>query len=133
MTWDGLKTDPENGVVMNLNTAYLDATGETDFTSAINALWRNFELGYIYAHNEIDEFNTSTFDAECENDCWITDPGEYDIHTIHTSYLIPNVMKMKNFNIYLGGYASWVNASPKEGDNKNDDRYGGRVRFKYYF
>lgn len=58
MTWDGLKTDPENGVVMNLNTAYLDATGETDFTSAINALWRNFELGYIYAHNEIDEFNT---------------------------------------------------------------------------
>ena len=22
MTWDGLKTDPENGVVMNLNTAY---------------------------------------------------------------------------------------------------------------
>lgn len=133
LTWDGLKTDPENGVVMNLNTAYLDATGETDFTSGINALWHNFELGYIYAHNEIDEFNTSTFDAECENDCWITDPGKYDIHTIHTSYLIPNVMKMKNFNIYLGAYASWVNASPKEGDNKNDDRYGGRVRFKYYF
>ena len=89
--------------------------------------------GYIYAHNEIDEFNTSTFDAECENDCWITDPGEYDIHTIHTSYLIPNVMKMKNFNIYLGAYASWVNASPKAGDKKNDDRYGGRVRFKYSF
>ncbi|VFS06743.1 glycoporin [Enterobacter cancerogenus] len=58
---------------------------------------RNVELGYIYAHNEIDQFNTSTFDAECENDCWITDPGEYDIHTIHASYLIPNVMKMKNF------------------------------------
>lgn len=55
MTWDGLKTDPENGVVMNLNTAYLDA------------------------------------------------------------------------------YASWVNASPKAGDKKNDDRYGGRVRFKYSF
>jgi hypothetical protein len=85
MTWDGLKTDPENGVVMNLNTAYLDAK------------------------------------------------GEYDIHTIHTSYLIPNVMKMKNFNIYLGAYASWVNASPKAGDKKNDDRYGGRVRFKYSF
>ncbi|MGM8447115.1 carbohydrate porin [Enterobacter bugandensis] len=83
MTWDGLKTDPENGVVINLNTAYLDAK------------------------------------------------GEYDIHTIHTSYLIPNVLKMKNFNIYLGAYASWVNASPKAGDKKNDDRYGGRVRFKY--
>ena len=23
MTWNGLKTDPENGVVVNLNTAYL--------------------------------------------------------------------------------------------------------------
>ncbi|PAC67502.1 porin, partial [Enterobacter cloacae] len=106
---------------------------ETDFTSGVNALWRNAELGYIYAHNEIDEFNTSTFDAECENDCWITDPGEYDIHTVHASYLIPNVMKMKNFNIYLGAYASRVNASPKKGSDKNDDRYGGRVRFKYYF
>ena len=42
-------------------------------------------------------------------------------------------MKMKNFNIYLGAYASWVNASPKEGDANNDERYGGRVRFKYYF
>ena len=30
MTWDGLKTDPENGVAMNLNTAYLDAKGEYD-------------------------------------------------------------------------------------------------------
>ena len=133
MTWDGLKADPEDGIVVNLNTAYLDAADETDFTSGVNALWRNAELGYIYAHNEIDEFNTSTFDAECENDCWITDPGEYDIHTVHASYLIPNVMKMKNFNIYLGAYASWVNASPKKGSDKNDDRYGGRVRFKYYF
>lgn len=42
-------------------------------------------------------------------------------------------MKMKNFNIYLGAYASWVNASPNKGSDKNDDRYGGRVRFKYYF
>ncbi|VFS06739.1 glycoporin [Enterobacter cancerogenus] len=39
MTWDGLKTDAENGVVVNLNTAYLDAADETDFTSAINGLW----------------------------------------------------------------------------------------------
>ncbi len=31
-------------------------------------------------------------------------------------------MKMKNFNIYLGAYASWVNASPKKGSDKNDDR-----------
>ncbi|KAG6335542.1 hypothetical protein ID866_3536 [Astraeus odoratus] len=35
MTWDGLKTDPENGVVMNLNTAYLDAKASTIFIPSI--------------------------------------------------------------------------------------------------
>lgn len=133
MTWNGQKNDPDNGVVVNASSAYLDATDETNFTTGINALWRNFELGYIYTHNEIDEFNTTNFDADCDNDCWVTDPGDYDIHTIHTSYLFPNVMKMKNFNIYLGAYASWVESNPKEGESYNDDRYGGRVRFKYYF
>ncbi|WP_370686843.1 carbohydrate porin, partial [Citrobacter braakii] len=39
MTWNGLKADPENGLVFNLNTAYLDADNEKDFTAAANALW----------------------------------------------------------------------------------------------
>ena len=133
MTWNGQKTDPDDGIVANLNTAYMDATDEKDFTAGVNALWRNVELGYIYAHNQIDNFNTANFDADCDGDCWVTDPGDYDIHTIHASYLIPNVMKMKNFNIYLGAYASWVEAHPNDGDDRNDERYGGRVRFKYYF
>lgn len=133
MTWNGQKTDPEDGVVVNLNTAYMDATDETDFTAGTNALWHNFELGYIYAHNQVDKFNSANVFDNCDNDCWITDPGDYDIHTIHASYLIPNVMKMKNFNIYLGAYASWVEAHPNNADGNNDDRYGGRVRFKYYF
>jgi hypothetical protein len=133
MTWNGQKTDPDDGIVANLNTAYMDATDEKDFTAGVNALWRNVELGYIYAHNQIDNFNTANFDADCDGDCWVTDPGDYDIHTIHASYLFPNVMKMKNFNIYLGAYASWVEAHPNDGDDRNDDRYGGRVRFKYYF
>lgn len=133
MTWNGQKTDPEDGVVVNLNTAYMDATDETDFTAGTNALWHNFELGYIYAHNQVDKFNSANVFDNCDNDCWITDPGDYDIHTIHASYLIPNVMKMKNFNIYLGAYASWVEAHPNNSADNNDDRYGGRVRFKYYF
>jgi hypothetical protein len=133
MTWNGQQTDPDDGVVVNVNTAYMDATDETDFTAGTNALWHNFELGYIYAHNQVDKFNSTNLDADCDDDCWITDPGKYDLHTIHASYLIPNVMKMKNFNIYLGAYASWVEAHPKAGDANNDDRYGGRVRFKYYF
>lgn len=133
MTWNGQKNDPDDGMVLNLNTAYLDASDETDFSAGFNGLWKNLELGYIYAHNEVDKFNTAGLNDDCDGDCWITDPGEYDIHTLHASYLIPNVMKMKNFNIYLGAYASWVEAHPTDGSNDTDSRYGGRVRFKYYF
>ncbi len=133
MSWNGQKTDPDNGVVVNLNAAWMDASDETDFSAGMNGLWKNFELGYIYAHNEIDRFNAAGLDADCDSDCWITDPGDYDIHTLHASYLFPNVMKMKNFNIYLGAYASWIEAHPNEGHDSTDSRYGGRVRFKYYF
>jgi len=127
MTWNGLKTDPENGVVVNLNTAYLDANNEKDFTAGINALWKRFELGYIYAHNKIDEFSG----VVCDNDCWIDDEGTY---TIHASYQFANVMDMENFNIYLGTYYSILDSDgdKKHGDD-TDDRYGARVRFKYFF
>ncbi len=133
MTWNGQKTDPDDGIVANLNTAYLDATDETDFTVGANALWHNFELGYIYAHNDIDKFDVTNTVNNCDNDCWITNAGTYDIHTIHSSYLFPNVMGMRNFNIYLGTYVSWVSADHESDDGSDNTRYGGRVRFKYYF
>lgn len=133
MTWNGQKTDPLDGVVTNLNLAWMDAEDETDFTAGVNSLWRGFELGYIYAHNKIDRFNTANFVANCDDSCWIADPGKYDIHTIHASYLFPNVMNMKNFNIYLGAYASWIESNPTSGDGQQDSRYGGRLRFKYFF
>ena len=63
MTWNGQKSRSGNGAVINLNTAYMDATDEKDFTAGINGLWRKFELGYIYAHNEIDKFDTASFNA----------------------------------------------------------------------
>lgn len=130
MTWNGLKTDADNGVVVNLNTAYLDASNEQDFTAGLNALWKRFELGYIYAHNKIDDFEG----VVCDDDCWINNEGTYDIHTIHASYQFANVMDMQNFNIYLGLYYSILDS---DGDGINgddsDDRYGARVRFKYYF
>ncbi|MDA8478687.1 carbohydrate porin [Citrobacter sp. Awk 4] len=130
MTWNGLKTDADNGVVVNLNTAYLDASNEQDFTAGLNALWKRFELGYIYAHNKIDDFEG----VVCDDDCWINNEGTYDIHTLHASYQFANVMDMQNFNIYLGMYYSILDS---DGDGINgddsDDRYGARVRFKYYF
>ncbi|HHA0004563.1 carbohydrate porin [Klebsiella michiganensis] len=133
MTWNGQKTDPLDGVVTNLNVAYMDAEDETDFTAGVNSLWHGIELGYIYAHNKIESFNTANFIANCDDNCWIADPGKYDIHTIHASYLFPNVMNMKNFNIYLGAYASWIESHPNNGDGQEDSRYGGRLRFKYFF
>jgi hypothetical protein len=133
MTWNGQKNDPDNGVVASLSTAYMDAADETDFTAGVNALWQRFELGYIFAHNDIDKFNVTNAVENCDSDCWITNAGTYNIHTIHSSYLFPNVMGMNNFNIYLGTYVSWVNADNASSEGSDNTRYGGRVRFKYYF
>ncbi len=52
MSWNTLKSDPQDGAVVNLSTALLDAADETDFSAGINALWHRVELGYIYAHNK---------------------------------------------------------------------------------
>lgn len=132
MSWNTLKDDPLDGVVVNLNTAYMDAEEEKDFSAGINALWHRVELGYIYAHNNINDFNISGVSSECESDCAILAPGKYDIHTFHTSWQLPNIMDMRNFNIYLGAYASWLDSSAEQqGDNQA--RYGARLRFKYLF
>ncbi|HAT7515707.1 TPA: carbohydrate porin, partial [Kluyvera ascorbata] len=119
--------DPDNGVIFNLNTAYLDATNEDDFTAATNIWWKNVEVGYIYAHNKISDFAG----VVCDNNCIIQEEGTYDIHTVHASYWIKNVMNMENFNIYLGTYYSKIQSDEKV--SSDDDRYGARVRFKYYF
>jgi hypothetical protein len=134
MTWNGQKADPENGIVANLSTAYMDATDEKDFTVGANALWKNLELGYIYAHNKIEDFSIDGLRASDYKDDWFNEPGSYDIHTIHASYLIPNVMDMKNFNVYLGAYMSLLDGEKTySDDDSNEKRYGGRVRFKYFF
>lgn len=133
MAWNGQKTDPDDGVITNLSVAYMDASDEKDFTAGINSLWHRFELGYIYAHNKIDKFSAANYAAICDDNCWIANVGDYDIHTLHVSWLLPNIMDMKNFNIYLGAYASWIEANPAQGDKHEDARYGGRLRFKYFF
>lgn len=129
MTWNGLKTNPADGVVVNANTAYMDANNEKDFTAGVNVLWQRFELGYIYAHNKINDYAG----VICDNDCWIKDEGTYNIHTFHASYQIPNVMNMQNFNIYLGAYYSILDSDVQANMSDDDDRYGARVRFKYLF
>lgn len=132
MSWNTLKTDPDHGAIVNLSTAYLNAADEQDFTTGINALWHRVELGYIYAHNKIDKFNMAGVRADCDDDCAILAPGRYDIHTLHTSWQLPDIMDMPNFIIYLGAYASWLD-SPASDSGSNDERYGARIRFKYLF
>ncbi|EPE7076500.1 carbohydrate porin [Cronobacter sakazakii] len=130
-TWNSLKNDPDDGTVININTAYMDADDETDFSAGANMLWRHLELGYIYAHNNIDDFNMSSVGEE---DGQLKYPGKYDIHTVHLSYGFTNVMDMDNFNIYLGAYWSQLSLKESDYDNEGDkDRYGARVRFKYFF
>lgn len=115
-----------------MSTAYMNAEDEKDFSVGVNALWHRVELGYIYAHNKISEFNISGLNRECDNECAILAPGNYDIHTIHTSWQLPNIMNMPNFNIYLGAYTSWLNSTAQEEAN-DQPRYGARLRFKYLF
>ncbi|MEY0949238.1 carbohydrate porin [Providencia manganoxydans] len=127
--WNSLKNDPTNGIDVNWSTAYLDASNETDFTTGANILWRRLQLGYIYAHNDIKSYALN-YDSDIEV---IFGPGKYDIHTLYTSYELPNILDMDNFKIYIGAYYSVIDGKDIEVKNSDKDRYGSRVRFKYLF
>lgn len=127
-----LKSDPQDGSVINFSTAFMDAQAETNFSAGINALWQRIEVGYIYARNDIAEFSSSAISAECNDDCAIFSPGRYDIHTLHTSWQLPDIMNMPDVAIYLGAYASWLDATSEYVGN-DQPRYGARVRAKYIF
>ncbi|HGY3147955.1 TPA: carbohydrate porin [Morganella morganii] len=133
MKWDTLKDDPENGVVVNLSTAYLDAKNENDFSAGTNILWRKFQLGYIYAHNDIKSYQVVNALDDSQYDT--LNPGRYNIHTVFTSYELPDILGMDNFKTYLGAYYSHINGKGDMTmvDSKDNDRYGARVRFKYLF
>ncbi|WP_328716206.1 carbohydrate porin [Halomonas elongata] len=108
---------------VNANLAYLDAHEEENLTLGLNALWHNFGLGYIHARNDIDSVKES---AEV-----ISMPGTYTSDTLYTSYRFAQVMGIDNLDIYLGAYYSKIDQ--KDSDGGDADRYGGRLRFKYYF
>lgn len=123
---------PVTDVTANVNVAWMDAKDERDFTAAANILWDKFEVGYIYARNNIEKF----YGSNHVTDDFINQEGRYNIHTVHSSYHIPNVLDIESFNIYLGAYWSQINresGSLYQGENKSDNRYGVRARFKYFF
>ncbi len=131
--WNTLEKDPDNGLQLTLSAAYLDATSEKDLSVGGYGLWRKLQLGYIFAHNDIKDFNIDNISAD-PNSVLNRVPGKYDIHTVYTSYELPKILDLDNYKIYLGAYYSRINA-----DNQNmvsghdNDRYGFRARFKYFF
>ncbi|MEH0833995.1 carbohydrate porin [Pectobacterium cacticida] len=133
LNWDGLKNNSENGIVANLSTAYLDAKNETDFSIGGNILWRKLEVGYIFAHNDIKSYQRGGDSNAGQNDA--LHPGKYDIHTLFTSYELPNILEIDNFKTYLGAYYSTIHGRGEMTsiNDSDKDRYGARVRFKYFF
>ncbi|OAT46533.1 putative glycoporin [Proteus hauseri ATCC 700826] len=132
LKWDTLSEDPINGIVANLSTAYLDAKNENDFSIGGNVLWQKFQLGYIYAHNDIKAYDKKVIGS---NDSYLTiNPGKYNINTVFASYELPNILGMDNFKTYLGAYYSHIDGKDDINVESGDkDRYGARVRFKYFF
>ncbi len=134
MAWNTLEQDPDDGIVATLSSAYLDATAEKDFSVGGNILWRKAQLGYIYARNDIRDFNPEYIKNPSNDNSLNAVPGKYDLHTVFASYEIPKILDLDNYKIYLGAYYSKINADKKEMiSGRDDDRYGVRARFKYLF
>ena len=114
------------------NVAYMDAEDETDFTAGVNSLWHGLSWATFTRITKSTALNTADFIANCDDNCWIADPGNYDIHTIHASYLFPNVMNMKTSTSILGPTPHGLKPTQATA-TAGDSRYGGRLRFKYFF
>lgn len=131
--WNSVEKDSDNGVQLTFSTAYLDAIAETDLSLGGYALWRRAQLGYIYAHNNIKDFNAVNISTD-PNSVLNNIPGKYDIHTLYASYELPQILAIDNYKIYLGAYYSKINAdNPNLISHHDDERYGVRARFKYFF
>lgn len=129
MSWFGDKNNP-NKIDANISVAYLDATGESDFSAGGNILWNELTLGYIFANNDISGYNPKNSPVKNHD-------IKYKINTFYTSYRIHNIMNMDNFNVHLGAYYSRLGRdsalSAESGLHGDKNRYGFRLRFKYYF
>lgn len=111
---------------VNVNLAYLDAVDENNLTAGVNALWKNFGLGYIQS---INKYENKEFSSWAE--------GDVNVSTWYASYALRDVFEVQDFSILLGTYYTTV-------DNKLDqqsevsafaeeDDFGTRVRLFYEF
>lgn len=108
----------------NLSAAYLDALDEEDTSIGTNFQYGPWGLGYIYANNSIDSYFMQDGKSYEEH---VLDNDSYHINTVYASYRFDQVLNIPNFQILLGGFFSEVGIADQ------DDFYGGRMRFKYFF
>ncbi|MBZ5488672.1 carbohydrate porin [Halomonas aquamarina] len=115
-----------NGLILNVSLAHMEAHEESNSSVGINTIWNNIGLGYIYARNQIDNVNLA---AEQE---FLTPVGRNESNTVYTSYRFANVLGLNDFDTYIGAYYSYVDHD-SDVNSDDTDRYGARIRLKYFF
>ncbi|MGI3066449.1 carbohydrate porin [Vibrio diabolicus] len=111
---------------INANAAYLDAIDENNLSIGVNALWNNFGLGYVYAMNE---YENKEFTSWAE--------GDVNVSTWYASYAFSNMLAVENFSVLLGSYYTTVDNKLTQQSDSNafaeEDDFGVRVRLFYAF
>lgn len=110
----------------NVSYSRMEAVDEDNISYGINFGYRDFCLGYIGSKNEIThDITDGTFD------------GDVKLNSVYASYKFSNVLDVKDFSIYVGGYRTTADernvnlGAGQYADGKDD--YGTRLRFKYFF
>ncbi len=107
------------------NFAYMDAVDENNMSLGLNALYKGFGLGYVWAENEYENKKIGGYLD-----------GKVGVDTVYASYEFADVLQVEDFSIYVGAYYTKVN--DKTSDQSAVDVYedkdtGVRLRFKYFF
>ncbi|WP_375748664.1 carbohydrate porin [Vibrio sp. HN007] len=110
---------------VNANVAYMDAVDENNLSAGLNALYKNFGVGYIHATNEYENKEISGW-AE----------GDVNVSTWYASYEFKDVLAVEDFSVLLGSYYTSVDNKLKAGTSQGfaeEDDFGARVRLFYSF
>ncbi|MDG3086028.1 carbohydrate porin [Vibrio hannami] len=111
---------------VNANFAYMDAVDENNMSAGLNALYKNFGVGYIHATNEYENKKFSNW-AE----------GDVDVQTWYASYAFNDVLQVEDFSVLLGTYYTTVDnklkASHSNASFNEEDDFGARIRLFYEF
>lgn len=96
-----------------LSGAYRSADEFDQYTVGPSMQYQNFFLAYFYGSTDFDNNNLK----------------ERKEHLTYASYKIPGVMGLDNFDMYLGTSYGKIDTGAAE----DQEDYGAKVRFKYFF